>query len=33
VLRKHPGLAMLTAVECGKGDEGNDADDSDSDED
>ena len=33
VLRKHPGLTMLSAVECGKGDEGNDSDDSDSDED
>jgi hypothetical protein len=32
VLRKHPGLAMLSAVECGKEDEGNNADDSDSDE-
>ncbi|EDQ98531.1 uncharacterized protein LACBIDRAFT_299510 [Laccaria bicolor S238N-H82] len=32
VLRKHPGLAMLSAVESGKGDEGNDTDDSDSDE-
>ena len=33
VLRKHPGLTMLSAVECGKEDEGNDSDDSDSDED
>lgn len=26
VLRKHPGLAMLSAVECGNEDEGNDSD-------